>query len=163
MRRKAKNDRENRENNDTYVDTNNINIINNKAKKEHEFAAQEMEDYRQLKLFEEKLFHPKFDEKDFKRVKKQFKENLAQQKIEPNYAAGVTANSILYGNSVWGLHPTKRNIEKIELEDVKNYYNKYYAPELASLIVVGNVDQKDIEPKLAFLNQWKPKGLSIHA
>ena len=116
-----------------------------------------------LKLLEEKLFHPKFDEKDFKRVKKQFKENLAQQKIEPNYAAGVTANSILYGNSVWGLHPTKRNIEKIELEDVKNYYNKYYAPELASLIVVGNVDQKDIEPKLAFLNQWKPKGLSIHA
>ena len=116
-----------------------------------------------LKLLEEKLFHPKFDEKDFKRVKKQFKENLAQQKIEPNYAAGVTANTILYGNTIWGLHPTKRNIEKIELEDVKNYYNKYYTPELSSLIVVGNVDQKDIEPKLAFLNQWKPKGLIINA
>ena len=116
-----------------------------------------------LKLLEEKLLHPRFDEKDFKRVKKQFKENLSQQKTDPNYAAGVTVNSILYGNTIWGTHPTRKNIDKIELADVKNYYSKYYAPDLAELVVVGDIEQKDLEPKLAFLKNWKPKGIKVNA
>ena len=81
MRRKAKNDRENRENNDTYVDTNNINIINNKAKKEHEFAAQEMEDYRQLKLFEEK---ENLKKREFERMKKEYEQHEKQEQKQQN-------------------------------------------------------------------------------
>ena len=58
MRRKAKNDREN----------NNI-TLNNKITKEHDRAQQEMEEYRQLKLFEEQ---EQIKKREFERMKQDF-------------------------------------------------------------------------------------------
>jgi zinc protease len=116
-----------------------------------------------LKLFEEKLLRPRFDEKDFKRVKKQLKENLAQQKSNADYVASAAFSSVLYGNSIWGLNPVKKNIEKLELAQVKSYYDKFYSPSVARLVIVGDVDQAEILPKLNFLNNWQAKDVKINS
>ncbi|MBL7893229.1 MAG: insulinase family protein, partial [Bacteroidia bacterium] len=116
-----------------------------------------------LKLLEEKLLNPRFDEADFKRVKKQYKENLVQQKSNPNYSASVAFASLLYGNNnIWGLNPTKKNIEKMELADLKGYYEKNYSPSSARVVIVGDVDQNEILSKLEFLNKWQPKDVKVY-
>jgi len=35
------------------------------------------------------------------------------------------------------------DIEKFELEDVRNFFNQYYSPDNASLVIAGNVNTKD--------------------
>jgi zinc protease len=114
-----------------------------------------------LKLLEEKLLRPKFDAEDFKRVKKQYKEQLKDEKTNPNALAGKALQTTLYGNSAFGVFATVKNVDKLELEDVKDYYNKYYSPSVTNLTVVGDVAEKDILPKFEFLEKWAAKEVVI--
>lgn len=114
-----------------------------------------------LKLFEEKLLKPRFDAEDFKRVKKQYKESLRDEKTNPEILADKAFKNVLYGNSPFGIFPTAKNADKLELEDVKDYYNKFYSPSVAILTVVGDISEKDILPKLEFLEKWTAKDVVI--
>lgn len=114
-----------------------------------------------LKLLEEKLLKPKFDAEDFKRVKKQYKEELKNEKTSPQTLANKAYQSILFGNSPFGTFPSVKNVDKLELEDVKDYYNKYYSPSVATLTVVGDITDKEILPKLEFMEKWVAKEVII--
>ena len=114
-----------------------------------------------LKILEEKLLNPGFREDDFKLAKKQTKENVKNQETSPNAVAGKMFNYALYGNTVLGLEPSIKSIEAIELEDLKEYYNKYYSPKVANLVIVGDVEEKEVMAQLAFLNKWEAKDVVI--
>ncbi len=114
-----------------------------------------------LKLFEEKLLRPKFDAEDFKRVKKQYKEGLRDEKTNPQVLASRAYDNILFGNSPFGTFPVVKNVEKLELEDVKDYYTKYYSPSVTALTLVGDISEKDVLPKLEFLEKWAAKEVII--
>ena len=114
-----------------------------------------------LKLLDEKLLNPGFREDDFKLAKKQYKESISNEKTNPNSIASKNFNFALYGSSVMGLQPTWKSVENIELKDLNNYYTNYYSPSVASLVIVGEVDENEIKPKLDFLNKWQPKEVKI--
>ena len=114
-----------------------------------------------LKLLEEKLFRPKFDAEDFKRVKKQYKEALKDEKTSPQAVASKAYQNVLYGNTPFGTFATVKTVDKLELEDVKDYYNKYYSPNVTTLSIVGDITDKEILPKLSFLEKWQPKEVVI--
>lgn len=114
-----------------------------------------------LKLLDEKLLNPGFREDDFKLAKKQYKESISSQKTDPNSIASKNFNFALYGSSVMGLQPTWKSVENIELNDLKEYYTNYYSPSVTSLVIVGDVEEKEITPKLDFLNKWQPKEVKI--
>ena len=114
-----------------------------------------------LKLFEEKLFKPGFDAEDFKRVKKQYKESIKTNKTVPQVLATMAYDKLLYGNTIMGSSPTVKNVDKLEITDVKDYYNKFYSPSVSTLVVVGDVDEKEILSKLDFLNNWQAKEVKI--
>ena len=114
-----------------------------------------------LKLFEEKILKPRFDAEDFKRVKKQYEEALRDEKTSPQTQANKAYQSILFGNSPFGTFPSVKNVDKLDLADVKDYYTKYYSPSVATLTVVGNISEKEILPKLEFLEKWAAKEVVI--
>jgi len=109
-----------------------------------------------LAIAQEMLFEPKFDEKDFERVKKQ---NL--EAIENRVTSAVTiANNVfarlLYGdkhiNGISSLG-NKETISKITLDDVKNYYKGAFSSSLSTMVIVGDVSKEQILPKMAFLKK----------
>ncbi|MBK9283454.1 MAG: insulinase family protein [Sphingobacteriaceae bacterium] len=114
-----------------------------------------------LKILEEKLLNPGFREDDFKLAKKQTKESVKNQETSPNAVAGKMFNYALYGNTILGLEPSIKSIEAIELEDLKDYYAKYYSPKVANLVIVGDIEEKEVMDQLAFLNKWEPKDVVI--
>jgi zinc protease len=114
-----------------------------------------------LKLLEEKLLNPGFRDDDFKLVKKQFEEDIKNQFYNPELTAQKNFDFAIYGSSVMGLFPTIKSVENIDLKDLKDFYNNYYSPSVASLIIVGNVDEKEITPKLEFLKKWQAKDVKI--
>lgn len=115
-----------------------------------------------LKLLEEKLLNPGFRPEDFKLAKKQYKESVKDEKTSPQALASKAFSQALYGaSSVMGMEPTTKSIDNIELQDVKDYYNTNYSASVANMVIVGDIDQKDIMPKLEFLNKWQSKEVKI--
>jgi zinc protease len=114
-----------------------------------------------LKLLEEKLLNPGFRAEDFKLAKKQYKESVKNAQTSAQSIAQKAFAFAMYGSSVMGLEPSLKSIENIELQDVKDYYNNYYSASVSNLVVVGDITEAEIMPKLEFLNKWTNKEVKI--
>ena len=113
-----------------------------------------------LSLLAEKILRPKFDIKDFERIVKQSTEQNKIQQSQPAFIASNVFSKTLYGNEHIKATPLSgynETLSKLTLADVTDFYAKAYTPNLAKLVVVGNVDEKEIMSKMKFLDQWKPR------
>ena len=111
-----------------------------------------------LKLLEEKLFFPLFDEKEFDRVKKTQLEGIANQATSAVKIADNVFNKLLYGNEHKMAVPisgTQETVASITLDDVKKYYQNSLSPAISQLVVVGDITKESFLPKLDFLKNWK--------
>lgn len=113
-----------------------------------------------LTLLAEKILRPKFEAKDFERIVKQSSEQIKIQQSQPAFIASNVYNKTLFGNENIKATPTSgysETLSKLTLDDVKSFYAKSITPNLAKLVVVGDVDEKEIMPKLQFLDQWQSR------
>jgi zinc protease len=117
-----------------------------------------------LKLLEEKIFKPGFREDDFERSKKQQLEGILASQKEPSAIANQVYSRLLYGDDHIFSVPSsgiEESVGNITLEDVKSFYGNYYSPTVSELVIVGNVNEEDILPKLSFLKNWEKKAVAI--
>ena len=119
---------------------------------------------RTLELVEEILLRPAFDSTDFARLKKQQIEAIQSTYKDPASIASQVFDRLLYGDEHIYSVPTsgiEETANRITVEDVRSFYNSYYAPEISELVVVGDVNRDEIMGKLAFLNNWEKKGVDL--
>lgn len=114
-----------------------------------------------LKLFEEKLLRPRFDAADFKRVKKQLVETIRTEKKSADITARQLFTSLIFGNTIFGSYATEKNVKKLTLDDVKNYYQQNYSPSVTKLVIVGEITEKEMLSKLTFLEKWEAKQVKM--
>lgn len=117
-----------------------------------------------LKLAEEKLLRPAFLQVDFDRVIKQQMENIIANQKDPSAIADEVYGRLLYGDEHIYSVPSsgiEETVSKITLEDIKSFYEKYYSPNIAELVIVGDVDKKKVLGELQFLRGWKNKNVKI--
>ena len=110
-----------------------------------------------LAIAEEVLFKPKFSQDDFERAKKQQLDAIQQQLTSAGSIAQMAFMKLLYGqNHIMGSPAmgTLETVGNITLDDVKAYYKKYFSPYGTKVMVVGNLQQQQVTPKLQFLNKW---------
>lgn len=116
-----------------------------------------------VKLLEEKLLNPGFREEDFNRVKKQTLESIKNNKDNPSFMASTVFRKLIYGNSILG-EPTSgsyASVDGLKLKDVQDFYNNYYSPKVTNLVVVGDITEAEATSKLAFLNKWTGKDVTM--
>lgn len=117
-----------------------------------------------LKLLEDMLYNPRFDAEDFKRVKNQAIEGFYTEIKDASLTANKAFAKLIYGDDhILGASAsgTNKTLDKISLEDVKEFYNKYYSPSLTTITIVGSKSQDEILPKLDFLKKWEAKNVSL--
>ena len=117
-----------------------------------------------LKLLEEKLFRPKFAQDEFDRAKKQQIESINAANKQPAAIGTNSFNRLMYGEgSIYSVpvNGYTETVETIQLDDVKNFYTKYYAPNLVELVVVGDISKKDFLNKIGFLKNWEKKTVKM--
>ncbi len=114
-----------------------------------------------LKLLEEKLFNPAFKEDELKRIKKQIREGIKSDEKRPQSIANKAYNYVLYGENIFGLSVSVKTIDNITLNDVKNYYEKYYSPNVTKVVIVGDITEQEAKQKIEFLSKWNNKGVNI--
>jgi len=117
-----------------------------------------------LNLFEDALMHPKFNADDYKRISNQTYQNVEQSMQNVSVAGGIVFRRLMYGkNSIQGVPAsgTTKSIKSLSIKDVQNYYDKYYAPDYATVVVIGDLSQEEALAKLKFLNNWTKKNVVI--
>lgn len=117
-----------------------------------------------LALLAERMFRPAFSEADFMLAKQRTLMSLQQQLKNPSVLASRARAAVLYGtDSRVGLPDdgTLTSINAITLADVKSFYDKYYRPNHARLVVVGDATKQVVLTWLAFVSQWEPLAYEI--
>ena len=113
-----------------------------------------------MSIVKEKLLSPAFNDEDFKRVKKTNLEGLESMKKNSQYLASTTMANVLFGDSPYGSSMSKKNLKKIKLKDVQEYYNNY-SPNVSELVAVGNISKDEFYSQLDFLKKWKNKNINL--
>ncbi|MGB5624338.1 MAG: pitrilysin family protein, partial [Woeseiaceae bacterium] len=111
-----------------------------------------------LSIAAERLLKPAFSEEDFARVKAQTLQAIRQSKTQPATTADVVYQLILFGkdNSFSHLNiGTEEAVSSLTLDDVKAFYNDYYSPKIASVVVVSDQPQEAIVEKLGVFAEWE--------
>jgi zinc protease len=91
---------------------------------------------------------------------------LKQAKTQPAAVASDIAAKIYYGsNNILGMSEdgTESSLNNIKLDDIKNYYSNYISSQGARVVIVGDIKQDEIMPKLAFLNKLPNKKIDVPA
>ena len=119
---------------------------------------------RTLTLLEERLINPKFTKDAFDRNQKQILESFKVQKSQPAYVANIVFSKMNFGaNNILGMDPqgTEETIKKITLQDIESYYKNYMTSNGAKVVVVGDIKQEEVLPKLSFLNKLPNKKITL--
>ena len=115
---------------------------------------------RALEIYTDVITNPSFPESELDLQRKSRLTSLMQRRDDANAVAGIVYSSLLYGrNHPYG-HPSignEQSVRAITNEDINRFYQTYYRPNNAALIVVGDVRAATLMPKLerAFAS-WKP-------
>ena len=118
-----------------------------------------------LALFKEAMFQPRFDPADFKRIKKQAIDGLRSLKSSPSAMSAKAFNQIMFEGTILEeyYYGNSKSLYKIDLNDVKSFYENYYSPNVTNMVISGNITEAEALSKLAFLKEWKNTNVSIPA
>lgn len=112
-----------------------------------------------LGVFGDVISHPTFPQKEFERLRNQRLTGLLQQKDRAPAIASLAFNHIIYGpNNPYGNDPsgTEQSVKAFTRQDLVDFYNTYYRPNNATLIVVGDAKLPDLVKSLEkSLADWK--------
>jgi predicted Zn-dependent peptidase len=112
-----------------------------------------------LDLFADVLLHPVFNQEDYELSIQNTKTYLSSIQDDGSDMNTRVSNVLTYGkNYPDGELETLETIENVALSDLTAYYNTYFAPNAARLVIVGDVSLKEAKAAAEkYLGTWKKK------
>jgi len=116
-----------------------------------------------LGLMADAIINPKFSAEEIQNSKERVIEGLKSDEKNASSIAQRVSKALMYGkNTSRGEFETVESINKIQLADVQNTYKKYYAPDNAYLVVVGDVKFDQVKPLIEkSFSSWKKANTPI--
>ncbi|MGB8298395.1 MAG: pitrilysin family protein [Polyangia bacterium] len=120
---------------------------------------------RALDVWADVLLRPAFSEDDLARVRENLLSTLARRKDSPPLVAGLTFARALYGENHpygWPLGGTEESVRRIARADVQNFFQTFYRPNNAVLVVAGDMRETDLRAQMEKrFAGWKPKTAKV--
>ncbi len=117
-------------------------------------------------LMKEILLEPRWDSAEFAMALTRTKNSIIQAEAQPRSVAYLLFYKLLYGkDNILGYNTrgTKESIDKISMEDLKNYYDKNFSPSVTKIQVAGNVSKEEVLAALKPLEtSWKSKEVTLN-
>jgi len=110
-----------------------------------------------LDLMSDVLLNPVFPEDELDKMVEQSISALAANENDANFMVDNLITSVVYGDEhPYGEVVTKASLENITRDHVANYYNTYFKPNTAYLVIVGDITTKEAK-KLTkkYFKTWK--------
>lgn len=111
-----------------------------------------------LELFAQAILSPAFPADQFAKEQKRAISALLAEKKSPAALAGKLQTKVLFGSHPYGAITTPETVQSITRDDLVAFHGGWFAPNFASLAIVGDVKASEIMPKIekAF-GAWAPK------
>lgn len=111
-----------------------------------------------LELFSKILLKPEFNKGDFEREKHKLVTRILQSMDEPEYLADQIFDRIILGKDNSYSSPVsgyQKTVQSIDIEEIKACYKRLFSPSNSTIIVVGNIQQEQLEKQLnKYLSGW---------
>ena len=99
-----------------------------------------------FQLVEEILLEPRWDEKEFERLKSQTIENINRNRVNPTAISQNIFSQLVYGNKhIFSIptYGTESSVKEITIDDLKNYYENYFSPSVTHVTIVGDISREE--------------------
>ena len=117
-----------------------------------------------IDILSDVLLNPSFPEEEFGKLKSQMISGLKANADDPDAISGNLRGAALYGlEHPYGEVMTEATVEAITIDDCKAYFGTYFRPNIAYMVVIGDITVKDAKKKLnKALKKWKPAEVPTH-
>ena len=117
---------------------------------------------RVLDLFSDAVINPLLTEEEFEKEKEKLIEGLKSQKKDIDAISGRVGDALSYGkNHAYGEFITEQTIDNISFQDILDYHAKYFIPNNVYIVVIGDVNYKNVKSLISEkFGAWK-KGKNI--
>jgi predicted Zn-dependent peptidase len=119
---------------------------------------------RIIELMADAAINPLLTQEEFEKEKDKLIENLKSQEKSVDAVAGRVGGALSYGvNHPNGEFVTEETVNNIQFADVLAFYEKYFNPNNAYLVVVGDVEIGNVEKQIKkHFGKWqKSTGIEI--
>ncbi|HVO73908.1 MAG TPA: pitrilysin family protein, partial [Ignavibacteriaceae bacterium] len=98
-------------------------------------------------LLSDIIINAAFKQEELDKIKLRMKSDLEASKDDPEEIARVVRNALVFGKDhPYGEAVTEETINNISLEDCRDYYNKFFRPNVAYLAVIGDITLEEAKP-----------------
>lgn len=117
---------------------------------------------RILELMAGAILEPLLTQEEFDRQRDLIKENLKTADKDVATAANRVQSLLTYGSEhPSGEYVSQESLDRIALQDTKDFFNNYAKPNNAYLVIIGDVDYEKIKSKVTGLfNNWESGSVS---
>jgi len=117
-----------------------------------------------IDILSDVLLNPSFPEEEFDKLKSQMISGLKANADDPDAISGNLRGAALYGlEHPYGEVMTEATVEAISIDDCKAYFETYFRPNIAYMVVIGDITVKDAKKKLnKALKNWKAAEVPAH-
>ena len=118
-----------------------------------------------LSMMADGMINPLWSAEEVENSKNRTIEGLKTEEKSADAIASNVSGALIYGkNTAMGEFETEESVKKITLQDVKNLYNKYYGPDNAYMVVVGDVKFNEVKSLIEKnFNGWKKTNVKYDA
>ncbi len=111
-------------------------------------------------LYVDAITLPRFDEKEFNRIKQDAINNLKARASEPDYAISKYARQTAFAGKDYAKIPegTEETVSRLTAQEAKDYYKNLLTRSRMIIVVAGEVQRADIENKVKALLAVIPAG-----
>ncbi len=117
-----------------------------------------------LDLMTDVLYHPAFIPDELDKAVKQTLSGLKFQMDDPKSITSNVTSALMFGKeTAYGEVITEETINNVSINDCKNYYNSYFKPNVAYLVIVGDVTVKEAKKTVKkYFGSWESAEVLTH-
>lgn len=116
-----------------------------------------------LELLTDMLFNPVFSQEEFDLGLNKYKTDLTAIGSDAGSITNRLASALVYGKGFPGGEVmTLETLDNVELSDLESYYNTYFAPNVARLVIVGDISKKEAQKQAEkYFGKWAKKNVPV--
>jgi zinc protease len=110
------------------------------------------------------LLEPRWDEKEFARLKQQTLESIRRSKDNPASVASDVFGKLVYGRGhVLAKSPrgTEASVESLTIVDLQRYYEENFSPSVAHIALAGDLSKAQTLKAFKRLEAWQPREVAM--
>ena len=115
-------------------------------------------------LAEEILLEPRWDEKEFERIKQETIETINRNKANPSRVASSVYSRLVYGDHILAndTYGTTETVQSITIDDLKNFYQNNYSPSVSYVTIAGDISKDEAIKLFSSLEEkWTSKEVTM--